>query len=159
MPYEEKIFVTKEGLRTLEEKVKRLENDLAALSKEKQEALALGGDEWHDNPAFEAVELKQRMLWKELATAKEELRRAAVVEERTADGSVTIGSIVEVEFENGTVETFRLGDYTESNPTRGIISYKSPLGSALLGAKAGEAREYHLGGLTQRVIIKTVKTS
>jgi transcription elongation factor GreA len=154
----EKIFVTKEGYKKLKKEVERLEKEFAEVSRGKAEAAEVGGDVWHDNPAFEAIEQRQRILLRQIAEAKDALSRVVIIEEESrAGGEVKIGSTVEVEFEDGELMTVKIGDYTEADPSKGIISYKSPLGSTLLGAAVGEKREYRPGDRTKTFVIKSVK--
>ena len=64
-----------------------------------------------------------------------------MVIDETADasqaGRVVLGSTVRVE-QNGDELTFTIVGTTEANPAAGRISTASPVGAALLGAKAGD---------------------
>lgn len=51
---------------------------------------------------------------------------------------VELGDAVVVEFDDGTVETYALVDPVETSSADGRISAASPLGDALLGARAGD---------------------
>ncbi len=65
------------------------------------------------------------------------LKNVAVIEEeKGASGVVRVGSTVEVEV-RGSRKTFTIVGSNEADPTVGRISNESPIGSALLGAKAG----------------------
>ena len=156
-----KVLVTPQGLKILKEKLKKLEEEYAEVSRGKMEAAELGGNLWHDNPAFEEVEQKQRMLSFNIAELKETLAHAVVAgaEEQNTESAVRIGSAVEVERENGKITTFRIGDSAEADPAKGVISYESPLGGALLGAKEGETREYRAGSKTMKVLVKRITSS
>ncbi len=53
-------------------------------------------------------------------------------------GFVRIGSTVTVRDDEGDEVTYRLRGSVEANPREGIISNESPIGSVLLGRKAGD---------------------
>ena len=55
-----------------------------------------------------------------------------------AAGTVELGSTVILELENGTRKKFRILGTLETDPEKGIISHKSPLGAALMERKVGE---------------------
>jgi transcription elongation GreA/GreB family factor len=59
-------------------------------------------------------------------------------------GSVTVGSIVEVE-RAGEMEVWAIHPAGGSNPEIGIISEDAPLARALIGAQEGEMRSYSVG--------------
>lgn len=44
----------------------------------------------------------------------------------------------------------------EAEPTRGRVAAGSPLGRALLGARRGDAIEYHAGGRTEEIRILAI---
>lgn len=155
---EGKILVARGGYERLKRQLERLEREFVKVSKGKAEAAEVGGDVWHDNPAFDAIEQRQRTLIRQIAEVKDALSRAVIIEEGTSEGGgAQIGSTVEVEFEGGELMTVKIGDYTEADPSKGIISYKSPLGSALLGAVAGEERQYRAADRVITFIVKSVK--
>jgi transcription elongation factor GreA len=53
---------------------------------------------------------------------------------------VEIGSRVSVEVD-GEAEAYFIGGEADSDPANGIISHRSPIGSALMGKRAGEEAE------------------
>ena len=55
---------------------------------------------------------------------------------------VQIGSLVEVLFQDGEKMEFTLTDSETANPSKGLISYASPLGRAIRGARVGDTRMY-----------------
>jgi transcription elongation GreA/GreB family factor len=56
------------------------------------------------------------------------------------DGSVTFGATVTIA-RNGRVQTFRIVGVDQADPANGLISFRSPLAAAILGARAGEVIE------------------
>ncbi|MFA6365376.1 MAG: GreA/GreB family elongation factor [Candidatus Paceibacterota bacterium] len=156
----EQVFVTKKGLQILKEKVKKLEEEYAEVSRGKMLA-AEDGNLWHDNPAYDEVEEKQRMLGFRIDEAKTALINAVVVEHEPLSVAkvVSIGSEVDVEFIGGKKSVYHIVGSAEADPSKGIISYMSPLGVALMGAKEGETREYKIREKVMSVIIRKIIAS
>ena len=70
-----------------------------------------------------------------------QIRTAQVIEKGTKN-RVDVGSSVVIEdIEEHVQESFTIVGSTESNPFEGLISNESPVGRALVGAKAGDIVE------------------
>jgi transcription elongation GreA/GreB family factor len=63
---------------------------------------------------------------------------ARVVETAAAPDAARFGVQVTLELEDGTQRKFRIVGEDEADPARGLVSWVSPLGEALLGARLGE---------------------
>ena len=74
-----KLLLTEEGLQKLKDRFRNLIKEYMEVSATKGEAAELGGDVWHDNPAFEEVEHRQTMIQKQIADLSEQLRNAEIV--------------------------------------------------------------------------------
>lgn len=146
----EKILVTKEGLRLLKEKLEKLEREYDEVTRGKTEAAETGGNQWHDNPAYDEVERRQIMFLKLIDKTKAAIAEAVIIpNHEKAKGVldiVEIGSVVEILLNNTKQLTVRIGGSAESDPASGVISYQSPLGKALMGTRKGEKREYRVVG-------------
>jgi transcription elongation factor GreA len=57
---------------------------------------------------------------------------------RGNDGIVAVGSTVTITDENGREQRYTIVTPAETDPSRGFISFTSPVGSALLGREPGE---------------------
>jgi transcription elongation factor GreB len=67
------------------------------------------------------------------------LETAVVVKpEERPDGRVFFGATVDVEDEEGESATYRIVGEDETDPKKGYISWRSPLGRALLNKKEGD---------------------
>lgn len=67
------------------------------------------------------------------------LEQSADVAEVDEDPTIVeIGDEVDIEDEDGEVETYALVDPAEANASEGRVSVESPLGQALLGARPGD---------------------
>lgn len=67
------------------------------------------------------------------------IKTAVIVSDESPEDEVGMNNTVEVLFEeDGTTETYKLVTTVRGNSLEGLISTESPLGSALLGHKAGD---------------------
>lgn len=67
------------------------------------------------------------------------IKTAVIVSDESAEDEVGMNNTVEVYFEeDGITEKYKLVTTVRGNSLEGLISTESPLGSALLGHKAGE---------------------
>jgi transcription elongation factor GreA len=131
------IYMTPEGL-------KKLEDELVYLSTVKRSEVAQSlheaieeGDEVDDNVAYEIAKNAQAFLEGRIREIEEKLARARLVEMTGTTEVVQIGSTVVIRDEVGKEETFRIVGPTEANPRDGLISYESPMGTAVLNQKVG----------------------
>jgi transcription elongation GreA/GreB family factor len=70
-----------------------------------------------------------------------EIRKAsAEVVQPSTDDSVSFGSTVTIQRKDRT-QTFRIVGVDEADASKGLISYRSPIGQAVLGAKPGDIIE------------------
>ena len=85
-----------------------------------------------ENFEYHAAKNEQGLLERRITVLRDRLRRAVVVDEEAAgDGSVGVGSKVELEDEQGERMQVEISSV-------GGVSPDSPLGRSLLGAKAGD---------------------
>jgi transcription elongation factor GreA len=141
-------ILTEEGYKKLQEEIKRTEEELRKVLFAKGEAAEVGGNVWHDNFSFEQLVREEQMLSKKLKELKQKLNNAEIIKmsDLKDTGVARLGSKVIVEYEDGRQREFIISDPEITDPSKGIISYQSPIGKALLGAKEGDEREYIAGG-------------
>ncbi len=78
-----------------------------------------------------------------------------VEQQKIANGRVLFGSTVTVENEAGEEKVFSIVGADELNPSRGYVSWVSPIGRALLGATEGDLVSFATpGGQSELEIIK-----
>ncbi len=95
-------------------------------------ATARGFGDLSENFEYHAAKNEQGLLEHRIRSMRDRLSRAVIVEqEPPASGEVGIGSTVEIEDEKGERMTVEISSV-------GGVSPDSPLGRALLGAKAGD---------------------
>jgi len=93
-------------------------------------ATARGFGDLSENFEYHAAKNEQGLLEARIRTIRDRLDRAVVVEE-AGSGAVGVGSKIEIEDDAGERMTVEISSV-------GGVSPDSPLGSALLGAKAGD---------------------
>lgn len=116
---EHRNLVTPEGLRLIEAEVERLQDELAE------------GQRAGDRDAIQRTSRDLRYWNQRLTTAE--------VQVAPADASVvSFGSTVTLERDDGRVQKFRIVGEDESDPSKGKISYVSPLAQALMEKAVGD---------------------
>jgi transcription elongation factor GreA len=135
MDLTEPVLLTAEGL-------EKLKHDLEVQRVRRQEAgerlkEAFQPGDIEDNPEYEQAKEEVGLLDSRIYELEEMIGRAQIIEER--HGSIAEpGSTLEVEDEDGSIETFHLVGAVESDPASGRISVESPVGRALLGRRQGD---------------------
>lgn len=116
---EHRNLVTPEGLALIQAEVERLQDELAE------------GQRAGDRDAIQRISRDLRYWNQRLATA--EVKSAS--NDLTA---VSFGSTVTLERDDGRIQKFHIVGEDESNPTKGKISYVSPLAQALMEKSVGD---------------------
>ena len=109
--------VTQRGYDLLEARTEQLETDLAAAITDEQRA----------------------ELQRDLRYWRARLATAQVAPPATGD-TVAIGTRVTID-QNGTRRTLSIVGHDEADPAKGLLSFASPLGHALIGAEPGDEVE------------------
>ena len=106
-----------------------------------------------ENFAYHDARQHLGMLDGRIQTIEATLARAQVVEEGVNEGVTRIGSTVVVHDEFGD-STYQIVGPTEGNMARGLMSTASPLGSALVGRRAGDTVTFKTpGGERQATVV------
>ncbi len=116
-------FVTPGGLRLIEERVRELES---ARRVARGEA---------DSSALARIERDLRYWTQRRSTAR-------VIEPQASHDVVRFGMKVTLELDDGSQRAFRLVGEDEADPSQGRVSWVSPLGGALMGAKPGDTVKF-----------------
>lgn len=112
-------LVTPDGLALIDSEIDRLQDEYAAA----QTAA--------DRSALQRVARDLRYWMARRSTAE-------VQEPPPSDGTVHFGSKVTILRPDGRKQTYRIVGEDEADPTKGTLSYVSPLAQALLGRRRGE---------------------
>ena len=139
---EKEIFLTPEGLKKLEEELQNLKTvrrqeiaDKIQEAKESRSAVV--------SPEYEEAKNEQGFVEGRILEIERMIKNAVIIKHKDAKaGSVKIGSKVKVKLEDGTQENYAIVGSAEASPAEGKISNESPMGSALLNRKVGDAVEF-----------------
>jgi transcription elongation factor GreA len=129
-------YLTREGLRKLQEEHKQLNAQKWALTEEVSKAAALG--DLRENGEYHAARERLQHVSTRLAELDGKLQDVLIIDDLNLKADeARVGSHVEL-LDEQTRETFeyRLVGPDEADPKEGKISIASPLGKALLGKKA-----------------------
>lgn len=143
MSIDKSVTLTEEGKREMEERLHYLKSVKRPEIAEKIGRAADDGD-LSENGAYHQAKEDQGRLEGQIAEL-EYIMRNAIVAQDTGD-RVGIGKHVVVRDENGNERKYRLVSSHEVDASLGYISDKSPIGSALMGKKAGDRAEAQTPG-------------
>lgn len=123
---------------------KKLEEELEYLTKVRRKEIAedirLAKEEGDlsENSAYDEAKLAQGFNEGRVQTIEGQLRNAVIIDGNGHSDKVAIGSTVTVTEDGAEEETYQIVGSAEADPLDGRISNESPIGQALLGAKAGD---------------------
>lgn len=132
-------YLTQEGMENLEKRLRNLiEVRRPQVAERLRHSLEEGG-ELSENAEYEDAKNEQAFIEGEIARLEQILSSAEIIEESANTDMVVVGSrVTVVEKETKEEEFYHLVGSAEANPREGKISIESPLGKALMGAKAGD---------------------
>lgn len=136
----QRTLVTKEGLENMQKELDELRSvKRAEVAQRLKEAIAMG--DLSENSEYDEAKNAQAFLEGRIQQLEQQIRTAQVIEKGTKN-RVDVGSTVVIEdMEEHVQATVTIVGSTESNPFEGLISNESPVGRALVGAKAGDIVE------------------
>lgn len=131
-------YITPEGARRLADELKKLvETDRPRVVQEVADAAAQG--DRSENAEYIYGKKRLREIDRRIHFLTKRLDSAVVVRaEETRKDVVVFGATVHVEDEDGNRRTYTLVGADESDPSSGKLSWKSPVGRALLKKKVGD---------------------
>jgi len=133
-------------------KLQRLKDDLEDLEKRQRPVIvedlsdARQKGDLSENAEYQDARAKLSRIDGRIFSLKERIKNAVVIEQGAGpSGQVRIGSTVVLSVD-GHQRQYRILGSQETDPSRGRISYLSPLGAALLGHVAGDGVTIDAGG-------------
>lgn len=135
------IHLTPEGIKRLHARLARLKKDLPAFIEEAQRTAAYG--DRSDSSEYKEAKGILRRTHRQIFAIEDQLKRVVEIPNGgNASGTVQIGCTVVLalnDHDNKKIrKTFRILGSSETDPGKGRISYKSPLGAALLNHAKGD---------------------
>lgn len=133
-----KILVTEEGYKRLQDELEYLvRNKRREVAERLREAKEFG--DLTENSEYEDAKNEQAFVEGRIAQINEILSRAEIIVGNNTSGAVGVGSLVTLrDVVSGELFEYRLVSSIESDPLNNLISYESPLGTAILDRKLGE---------------------
>ena len=135
---EQKLY-TPEGFKALQDELDEIVNvKIEENKKEISKARAYG--DLSENSEYDAAKQEQAVIHARIEELRELIANAKVIDESQIDESrISVGSIVVLfNVERNREFTYHIVGSYETNPEQGKISDSSPIGAALLGARAGD---------------------
>lgn len=129
------VYLTPEGIAALKKDLERLKAAQPRAIAELQRTQAMG--DLSENAAYSDAKGKLRGMNNRILEIEEKLKMAMVIPTGSSNGIVYIGSTVTVSI-LGKEKTFTILGSLETDPASGRISYKSPVGAALMGHTRGD---------------------
>jgi transcription elongation factor GreA len=99
-----------------------------------------------ENSEYKMAKQDQQVLMAQKSQLERELARARITDFKDATvEQVSVGSIVEVRVPDGATTRYTILGVWDGDPEHQVISYKTPLGAALIGKRAGETVKVKTG--------------
>jgi len=151
---EQPTFLTKDGLKKLEEELQHLQTVRRQEVADRLHAAMEEGD-IDENAEYDDAKNEQAFVEGRILTLENMLKNAVLIDEQAASrDEVTLGVKVTIVEGGGAPEVYHLVGAAEADPTRGKISNESPLGKALMGRRVGDTVQVNApaGLLTFRIV-------
>ena len=132
------VLVTASGLEKLKEELKTKKEKLTQMKALLADMVQAG--DLSENDGYTLALESSLVLEGEVFKLKDNIENAKVTKGKTK-GKLEIGDSVKVKDEKGSTKVFTLVGENEANPSEGKISYKSPIGAAIIGKKKGDKIE------------------
>ena len=135
----EKIFVSKKGLKKLEDELNYLKTTKRKeIARRIEEAKEYG--DISENSEYEEAKNEQVLVESKIMELKSMIKNSSLISGLRVKGRVGYGSRVKVSI-NNSFKTFQIVGSTESDPVKGKISCNSPIAKALIGLKKNDEAE------------------
>ncbi|MGB1253493.1 MAG: transcription elongation factor GreA [Candidatus Promineifilaceae bacterium] len=136
--YEHVVYMTEEGFQNLQNDLQLLKSERRTEINEKlARATALG--DLSENASYDAAKQEQDLLEERISNLEDAVRNAEIVAYTGDTDAVCMGCTVTIAEEGwDEAEQYKIVGIHEASPLDGLISNKSPIGTALLGAKVGD---------------------
>jgi transcription elongation factor GreA len=132
-------YLTPEGENKLKAELAELKgNRREELAQRLRAAIQMG--DLSENADYHKAKEDQAFLEGRIQEIEATLRTAVIIEKKLSD-TVTVGSLVTIQEDNFTPETYHLVGAKEADPRNGKISNESPIGKALMDHKVGDIVE------------------
>lgn len=144
-------LITQKKLEELQLEVDKLYKKRPSAAQEVSRLAQLG--DFSENAEYQAAKRRLRGINAAITRLEYQINTAQIITSSNSE-SIEIGSTVTLETADQEYTYTILGS-AEADPTKGIISHSSPIGSALLGKKKGDMISVSLpNGIVEYTIVK-----
>ena len=153
---DKKVMLTADGYRKKVEELDYLKSvRKIEIAERLKAAIALG--DLSENSEYDDAKNEQALLEGQIAVLERDIRNAEIIKDVSGD-AVQMGSKVLLkDMEYGDLETFMIVGSVEADPDEGKISNESPLGTAIIGQKAGTVVDVHApSGVLKYEIVEVI---
>jgi transcription elongation factor GreA len=154
----ERLIVSRESF-TIRQK--ELEELISQKIPDNKRAIAIAREhgDLRENSEYKMARQDQEFLMARKTQLESELARASITDFKDAPSDkIGIGSIVELRAEGSSkIVTQHVMGAWDSNPDKNILSYKTPLGKALLGKHVGDEASTNIDGKKETWTIVSIK--
>lgn len=136
---EQLMYVTKEGLKKLQDELDRLQNvERPKISKAIGEAIEKG--DISENAEYDAAKDAQGLLEAKIAQLRDTIARSRVIDESQLDTSKVqiLNKVTIKNMKTGATMTYTLVSESEADFKAGKLSIHTPIAQALVGKKVGD---------------------
>jgi transcription elongation factor GreA len=136
----DKMPMLAEGFQKLTSDLKRLREERPQIIDQIEEARAHG--DLSENAEYHAAKERQGQVEASIADIEDKISRAQIIDPTSLSGDkIVFGATVTLLDEDDKPVTYQLVGEAEADAKRGMISYNSPLGRALIGRQAQDEVE------------------
>ncbi len=145
-------LITQQKFNELQAKLEKMKVQLPEARTEVARLAEMG--DFSENAAYQMAKGRLRSLNSRILQTEHIIKHSQVIQTSLNNNSVQVGGRVVVEVSGQKKEYTILGS-SETNPSAGLISRKSPIGEALLGLEVGDEVEVELAN--KKVKYKVLK--
>ncbi|NQV90045.1 GreA/GreB family elongation factor [Candidatus Uhrbacteria bacterium] len=135
---DEPLYLTKEGIEKFHRRLKQIaEVELPQAIEDVRRTGEFG--DFSENAEYQEAKWRMRRLRDQQTSITEKLKISILIETTSEDeGMVQMGSRVCIKKQTGEAKSFQIVGPEETDPLKGRLSFKSPLGARLMGRTVGE---------------------
>ena len=153
---EEQLLVSRESF---DRKREEYETIVSKKIPENSKAIASAREhgDLRENSEYKMAKQDQSVLMAQKRTLERELARARVTDFKDATvEQVSVGSVVELRIPDGSTTRYTILGVWDGDPEHHVISYKTPLGAAVMGKKVGETVKVKTGATEESYSIVSI---
>lgn len=155
MKNKENIMLTAEGYLELENELNELKTvRRAEVIHALKEARSLG--DLSENSDYDAARNEQAQVEARIKELEYKLEHSIIADSKSK-GTVNIGSMVTITYDDGESEEYKIVGSLEADPFNNKISNESPIGAAIIGHKKGEKVEVSSPNGNFSIIVTDIK--